>query len=105
MVETLEKNLFNFGMLSVKSDLADNITTPGDGAAGGLGFALRNYLNAEIISGAELVLQLLKFDDAVKDADWVITGEGCSDFQTELPNLPRAALIAINLSPSGLIRY
>ncbi|MBR7144679.1 MAG: glycerate kinase [Lentisphaeria bacterium] len=82
MVETLEKNLFNFGMLSVKSDLADNITTPGDGAAGGLGFALRNYLNAEIISGAELVLQLLKFDDAVKDADWVITGEGCSDFQT-----------------------
>ena len=82
MVEVLEKNLFNFGMLSVKSNLADNITTPGDGAAGGLGFALRNYLHAQSMSGAELVLELSRFDQAIKDADWVITGEGCSDFQT-----------------------
>ena len=28
------------------------------------------------------MLQLLKFDRVVQDADWVITGEGCSDFQT-----------------------
>ena len=82
MVYFLENNLQNFGMLAVASKLADNITTPGDGAAGGLGFALRNFLHAESTSGAELVLQLLDFDRAIRDADWVITGEGCSDYQT-----------------------
>ena len=82
MVDLLEKNLENFGTLSVKSDMADTIDAPGDGAAGGLGFALRNYLNAVSVSGAELVLSLLEFDKIVQDADWVLTGEGCSDFQT-----------------------
>ncbi len=82
MVEVLEASLNHFGTLSIKSGLADNMTTPGDGAAGGLGFALRNYLKARSTSGAELVLQLLQFDEVIKDADWVITGEGCSDFQT-----------------------
>ena len=81
-VELLENNLYNFGMLSAEKNLADNITTPGDGAAGGLGFALRNYLKAQSTSGAELVLQLLKFDEVISNANWVITGEGCSDFQT-----------------------
>lgn len=82
MVDFLENNLANFGTLSVQSGLADTFTAPGDGAAGGLGFALRNYLNAVSVSGAELVLSLLKFDEIVKNADWVLTGEGCSDFQT-----------------------
>ena len=81
-VEILENNLFKFGTLAVQSTLADNITSPGDGAAGGLGFALRNFLHAQTLSGAELVLDILQFDRALQDADWVITGEGCSDFQT-----------------------
>lgn len=81
-VEILENNLFQFGTLAVKSSLADNITSHGDGAAGGLGFALRNFLHAQTLSGAELVLDILQFDRALQDADWVITGEGCSDFQT-----------------------
>lgn len=82
MVEQLENNLAAFGKLAVASQLADTIDAPGDGAAGGLGFALRNFLHAATTSGAELMLQLLKFDRVVQDADWVITGEGCSDFQT-----------------------
>lgn len=78
----LENNLRNFGTLSVAGGFADNFTTPGDGAAGGLGFALRNYLGAQTASGAELVLERLKFDRVLEDADWVMTGEGCSDYQT-----------------------
>ncbi|MBO5722734.1 MAG: glycerate kinase, partial [Lentisphaeria bacterium] len=81
-VEFLENNLEKFGTLSVESGLADSITVPGDGAAGGLGFALRNYLHAETTSGAELVLNILDFDKHLDNAGWVITGEGCSDFQT-----------------------
>ena len=82
MVEQLESNLANWGRLSVKSGFADTFESPGDGAAGGLGFALRNYLNAFSVSGAELVLSLLRFDEIVQNADWVLTGEGCSDYQT-----------------------
>ena len=88
MVEQLENNLKNFGTLSVTSGFADNFNAPGDGAAGGLGFALRNYLHAESSSGAELVLDLLDFDNTISDAALVITGEGCSDRQTALSKLP-----------------
>lgn len=82
MVEELEKNLFHFGTVTVAAGLTGSFDAPGDGAAGGVGFALRAYLNARSTSGAELVLQLLDFDTALQSADLVITGEGCSDFQT-----------------------
>ena len=82
MVEILEQNLLNFGKRSIATGIAEDFNSPGDGAAGGLGFALRTYLNAESCSGAELVLQLVKFDQLLSGADLVITGEGCSDFQT-----------------------
>ena len=88
MVEQLEENLKNLGEVCVKSRIAGNFSSPGDGAAGGLGFALRAILGAKSSSGAELVLDLLKFDEAVSDADVVITGEGCSDFQTLCGKLP-----------------
>ena len=88
MVNMLEQNLKNFSELSVASKLADCNSHPGDGAAGGLGFALRNYLKAVSTSGAELVLELLGFDNIIKDADLIITGEGCSDFQTAHGKLP-----------------
>lgn len=81
-VELLEKNLFNFGSCAVAAGIAGDFDSPGDGAAGGVGFALRAFLGAESRSGADLVLDLLAFDDALKGADLVLTGEGCSDFQT-----------------------
>ncbi|MBQ8753914.1 MAG: glycerate kinase [Lentisphaeria bacterium] len=82
MVEVLEQNLFNFGQRTVSAGIADGFDHPGDGAAGGVGFALRSYLNARTASGAELVLDLLDFDRKIADADLVMTGEGRSDFQT-----------------------
>ena len=39
---------------------------PGAGAAGGLGFALLSYLNAELTPGAELVMQLTDMEDKIK---------------------------------------
>ena len=54
---------------------------PGAGAAGGLGFALL-LLNAHLLSGAEVVSDLLHLDEALQTADWLITGEGRSDHQT-----------------------
>lgn len=54
---------------------------PGAGAAGGLGFALL-ALGARLESGAELILDLARFDDRVRDMDLVITGEGRLDGQS-----------------------
>ncbi|HTH62736.1 MAG TPA: glycerate kinase [Paraburkholderia sp.] len=54
---------------------------PGAGAAGGLGFALR-MLGASFEPGAEVVVRQIGLDAALRDADWLITGEGRSDLQT-----------------------
>ncbi len=59
----------------------------GAGAAGGLGFAFM-LLGARLESGASFVLQSTGFRDRVAGADWVVTGEGCSDMQTLAGKLP-----------------
>jgi len=59
----------------------------GSGAAGGLGFALQ-LLGADVRSGAEVVAELVRLDDAIAGAQWVVTGEGRSDRQTLLSKAP-----------------
>lgn len=53
----------------------------GSGAAGGLGFALQ-LMGARVQSGAELLLDMYRFEDRLTAVDWVVTGEGRSDAQT-----------------------
>lgn len=48
----------------------------------GLGGAFRAYLGAELKRGVDLVLDQIGFDSIIDGADLVITGEGCSDYQT-----------------------
>ncbi|MDO5715462.1 MAG: glycerate kinase [Tissierellia bacterium] len=62
--------------------------TPGVGAAGGLGYAFRNYLQAELRSGIELVLEMLDAESLIKKSDLIITGEGKMDFQTSMGKTP-----------------
>lgn len=54
----------------------------GGGSAGGMGAGLAGFLDAELRPGAELVLDLIRFDAALRGADWVVTGEGRLDRQT-----------------------
>lgn len=77
MVKSLDENLKHWASI-----FDDTGSHPGDGAAGGLGFALRRILNAELVSGAKLVMEFSGFLAALDGADMVITGEGCSDEQT-----------------------
>jgi len=56
--------------------------TPGAGAAGGLGFGAMALLGAQMRPGIGLLLDLLGFDQAVRGARLVVTGEGCLDVQT-----------------------
>lgn len=60
---------------------------PGAGAAGGLGAALL-ALGAELRSGVETVLDLIGFDERVRDADLIITGEGNMDEQSAAGKAP-----------------
>jgi len=59
----------------------------GAGAAGGLGFALQ-LLGGSMRSGAEVVADLIDLDTALRDAAWLITGEGRTDAQTLLGKTP-----------------
>ncbi len=81
-VSRLEYNLKHWFEVLRSADLCKNCDQPGDGAAGGLGFALRNVLNAEITSGAALLIDLADLTEQLAGADLLITGEGCSDSQT-----------------------
>lgn len=60
----------------------------GFGAAGGVGFALMGFLNAEYVSGARLLTESKAFIEALSKADLVITGEGNTDRQTSFGKLP-----------------
>lgn len=54
----------------------------GSGAAGGVGAAMLSVLGAEYVSGAALLVSSDVFQNALDDADLVITGEGNTDAQT-----------------------
>lgn len=66
----------------------DRSTDAGAGAAGGLGYAFMQLLGAECRSGAKLLLDRAGFDDALRGASLVITGEGSADRQTLMGKLP-----------------
>jgi glycerate kinase len=82
MVEELERGLGHLGEVWLAQGMLDSVEHPGDGAAGGLGAALRAFCAAEISSGADLVAEITGFDDEIRTADILVTGEGRTDEQT-----------------------
>lgn len=83
MLPVLEDGLANLQALLVAEGLLNPPDLPGDGAAGGLGMGLRAFCGARPEPGAELVMSLTGFEAAIDGADAVITGEGCTDAQTD----------------------
>ena len=79
--DELEAGMENYARV-LKRDLGANTGFPGAGAAGGLGAALKIFLDAEMRSGSDAVLDLVGFDEDLKDADVVVTGEGRIDWQS-----------------------
>ncbi|MET3683336.1 glycerate kinase [Alkalibacillus flavidus] len=73
--------------MQLYSELVENeigksfVYRPGAGAAGGLGFALM-VIGGDIKSGAYLIADAVKLEEAIQAGDLVITGEGKSDDQT-----------------------
>ena len=92
MVEMLDARAWKFAEVSAKHFGYDRSEVPGAGAAGGLGYAFLQYFGAEVSAGAELLLREIGFDEMIRDADLVITGEGHSDRQTLMGKLPQRIL-------------
>ena len=67
---------------------AANPEAPGSGAAGGLGFAFRSFLQGELKSGVSLLLEETKLSEKMQGADLVITGEGRLDEQSSMGKAP-----------------
>ena len=61
---------------------------PGTGAAGGLGFAFRTFLKAELESGVRIVLEETHMEQYIQESDIVVTGEGKLDRQTVMGKAP-----------------
>ena len=88
MVEALDARAKHFAEASTKHLGRDCQNMAGAGAAGGLGYAFLQYMNAECRSGIDLLLDTIHFDDLLQDANLVITGEGSADRQTLMGKLP-----------------
>ena len=82
MVEALDMGLRHFAEVSAFATGCDSSSLEGSGAAGGLGYAFRQFLGASLERGVEMVLDAIHFDELLNGADLVITGEGRVDSQT-----------------------
>ena len=82
MVEALDMGLRHFAEVSALATGCDSSSLEGSGAAGGLGYAFRQFLGASLERGVEMVLDAIHFDELLNGADLVITGEGRVDSQT-----------------------
>ena len=92
MVERLDERLRQFADITASALGTDYREISGAGAAGGMGFALLAYMNAELRSGIDLLTDLLDFDNLLQGASLVITGEGSADRQTLMGKLPQGIL-------------
>ena len=88
MIEELESIMTNYYEI-ISSQLGSQFNDrPGFGAAGGLGFGISAFINSELKSGINIVLEALNFNQYLLDADLVITGEGRIDSQSERGKAP-----------------
>jgi glycerate kinase len=88
IVEILDNGLKNYSEVVKKFLGKDTASVPGTGAAGGLGYAFLTFLNGTLESGISIILKEIKLEDDIREADFVITGEGKLDFQTAMGKAP-----------------
>ena len=88
ILEQLEKDMKSYAGKLLELTGIDVDQIKGTGAAGGLGAALNVFLNANMKSGIETVLDLIQFDTLLEGVDLVITGEGRMDWQSAFGKVP-----------------
>ncbi|MBQ9654448.1 MAG: glycerate kinase [Prevotella sp.] len=99
----LDARARKFADISARHFGYDRSQSEGAGAAGGLGYAFLQYLDAKCLSGIHLLLDAIRFKELVKDAAFIITGEGAADRQTLMGKLPMGILRRAHGVPVVLI--
>ena len=94
MIEHLDEGLRNFASVVERHTGEAVGTVPGAGAAGGLGAGLKSLLHARLVPGIEMLLEAIGFEDMLRGADLVFTGEGRLDAQTLHGKVPCGILAA-----------
>lgn len=87
-IKHIDKGMENYRNQIQRYRKVDIDAFAGGGAAGGIGAVLIGLLGAKMMPGVELLLSYSDIDAAVRDCDFVITGEGQSDRQTMFGKVP-----------------
>jgi len=87
-VERLERGVENFARVVHRELGRDVSQLPGAGAAGGLGAGLVAFLNAEVRSGIETVMEAARLEDRMRNSQLVFTAEGRADGQSAFGKAP-----------------
>jgi glycerate kinase len=87
-VEQLEQGLTQLAKVAVRDFSNDCSAFPGAGAAGGIGFWLKAFCQAELLPGAELMIQQSGLASHLQEANLLLTAEGALDAQSAHGKLP-----------------
>lgn len=94
MVKILDANLAHYADV-IKHELNKDLAqAPGAGAAGGLGAGLMAFTNSQMEKGVDIVIEYTHLKERAKDADFVFTGEGGIDSQTQYGKTPFGVALA-----------
>ncbi|KRL88099.1 glycerate kinase [Lacticaseibacillus pantheris DSM 15945 = JCM 12539 = NBRC 106106] len=88
MVATLDAALGHYADVIHAQMGPDLAQAPGAGAAGGLGAGLMAFTHATMAHGIDIVVEYSGLKQQAADADFVFTGEGGIDFQTQYGKTP-----------------
>ncbi|MDU2064336.1 MAG: glycerate kinase [Sporomusaceae bacterium] len=88
MVASLDQSLGHYAVIASKATGRSIAAQAGAGAGGGIGAGFLFFTDAVLRPGVEIVLEATSFDALVKEAAFVMTGEGRTDFQTAFGKAP-----------------
>lgn len=88
IVKELDEGLKNFAVVVLEQVGKDLQQISGAGAAGGLGAAFAGFLQAELESGVQLILDYAELEEKLQGVNLTITGEGKLDGQTSMGKAP-----------------
>ncbi len=88
MAKTLDAGMKNLATVMERTFKKDVRNIEGAGAAGGLGAGVIGFLGGTLKPGIETLLDIANFDEQVKDATMVFTGEGRIDGQSIYGKVP-----------------
>ena len=88
MIQVMDSYLAHYAEIAKTFTVNADPEVPGAGAAGGLGFAFLAFTKAVLESGVSIILKEIGLEEDIKDADWIVTGEGRLDEQTPMGKAP-----------------